>query len=219
MHPQRILVFGAGGHAKVVAEVARALGQEVAGFLEDGEAREGHAHFGAQILSWRRFVADLQRWEGVPIALAIGDNLGRARAFERLGALGRPVATLIHPSAVVSPTAVIGAGTVIMPTAVVNADARLGLGVIVNTGAVVEHDVELGDFVHLSPHVALGGGVRVGPRAHLGLGAVALPRVNINTDVRVGAGAVVLSDIPPGATVVGVPARPIPVLTPHMTSD
>jgi sugar O-acyltransferase (sialic acid O-acetyltransferase NeuD family) len=209
MDPRRILIFGAGGHAKIVAEVARALARDVAGFLEDGEARAGQPYFGAQILSWRQFTAEVDRWGMVPIALAIGDNVGRARAFERIGELGRPLATLIHPAAIVSPTATIGEGTVIMPAAVVQADATLGSGVIVNTGAVAEHDVQLADFVHLSPNVALGGGVRIGARAHLGLGAVALPRVQIGADVRVGAGAVVLADVPPGATVVGVPARPI----------
>jgi sugar O-acyltransferase (sialic acid O-acetyltransferase NeuD family) len=214
MEPERILVFGAGGHAKVVAEIARALGRDVIAFLEDGEAREGDPYFGSVIVSWRRFAADSARWGMLPIALAIGDNAARARALERLHELPRPVATLIHLSAVISPTAVIGEGTVVMPNAVVNADAMLGLGVIVNTGAVVEHDVQLGDFVHLSPNVALGGGVRVGARSHLGLGAMALPRVRIGVNVRVGAGAVVLSDVPDGATVVGVPARPIRASTP-----
>jgi sugar O-acyltransferase (sialic acid O-acetyltransferase NeuD family) len=209
MSPPRVLIFGAGGHAKVVASIARARGLEVAGFLEDGDRRDGEAFCGAGVIAWARFASEASRWEGVPVAPAIGDNAGRADSVERLRRLGRPLATLIHPSAVVAPGVAVGEGTAIMPGAVVNPDARLGEGVIVNTGAVVEHDCWLDDFVHLSPNAALGGGVRIGARAHLGLGAVVLPRVSIGAGARVGAGAVVLGGVAPGATVVGVPARPL----------
>jgi sugar O-acyltransferase (sialic acid O-acetyltransferase NeuD family) len=209
MHTDPILIFGAGGHAKVVAEVARARGLEVAGFLEDAAARDGQPFFGARVIAWDRFAADPGDWPGLAIALAVGDNAGRARAYERVRTLGRAVVSLVHPSAVISPTATLGEGTVAFATAVVNAEARVGIGVILNTGAIVEHDAVVGDFAHISPNAALGGGAVVGARAHVGLGAVVLPRMEVGADARVGAGAVVRQSVAPGTTVVGVPARPI----------
>jgi sugar O-acyltransferase (sialic acid O-acetyltransferase NeuD family) len=209
MPTQQILIFGAGGHAKVVAEVARACGLEVIGFLEDHSLRDGIPYFGSQVVDWNRYEQDRERWRLIPIALAVGDNSGRGEVYQRLISAGSQIRSLVHSSAVISPTAVIGSGTVVMAAAVVNADAHIGMGVIVNTSAVVEHDCRVGDFAHLSPNVALGGGARVGPRAHLGIGAVVLPRVEIGADSIVGAGSVVLDAVEPGTTVVGAPARVI----------
>ncbi len=204
-----ILIYGAGGHAKVVADLAHALGLGVAGYLEDNADRDGQAFLDAHIIAWSRFAEEGANWPKAPIALAIGDNAGRARAYERLKRCGRQVITLVHPTAVVSPSAGLGEGTVVMPTAVVNAAAVLGVGVIVNSGAIAEHDSRVGDFVHLAPRSTLGGGVCIGARALLGIGAVALPRAEIGEDARIGAGALVLRKVAPGTTVIGVPARPI----------
>jgi sugar O-acyltransferase (sialic acid O-acetyltransferase NeuD family) len=203
----QILIYGAGGHAKVVAETARACGIAVSAFLEDGEVRHGQPWFGATILAWPRFLDDRPRWSGIPVVPAVGDNAARARIVEQLARLGWPVRSLVHPSATVARGVTVGEGTVILPGAVVNPDAVLGRGAIINSGAVVEHDCLVGDFAHLSPRSALGGGARVGAMVHIGLGAVVLPRVSVGDGSVVGAGAAVIRDVPPGVTVVGVPAR------------
>jgi sugar O-acyltransferase (sialic acid O-acetyltransferase NeuD family) len=207
MPREQILIFGAGGHAKVVAEVARSLGLDVIGFIEDRSQHHGEPYFGARVIDWEHFLREHELWRLIPVGIAIGDNDGRADAYHRLAAAGLNIASLVHPSGIISPTATIGVGTVVMATAVVNADARIGEGVIINTAAVAEHDVQVGDFAHLSPNVALGGGARIGARAHVGLGAVVLPRVEVGAGSIIGAGAVVLRDVPPGITVAGVPAR------------
>ncbi|MCC6557994.1 MAG: acetyltransferase [Polyangiaceae bacterium] len=206
---RRLLVYGAGGHGRVVADIGRALGLDLVGFLDDDDARDRGLVAGAPVISWARFARERESFGDVAIALGIGDNAARARSMERVLALGVPVATLAHTRAVVAPSARLGAGTVVMAAAVVNPDADVGRGVIVNTGAIVEHDVVLGDFVHISPNAALGGAVRVGAQAHVGLGAAVIPCIHIGERARVGAGAAVVRDVPPDITVAGVPARPL----------
>jgi sugar O-acyltransferase (sialic acid O-acetyltransferase NeuD family) len=205
---KRVAVLGAGGHGKVVADVALCAGAEVVAFLDDAPAKAGTSIWGIPVVTWDGFLANVS-FRGAAIALAFGDNRARQRSIERILAAGLGVATLVHPGAAVARTARLGAGTVVMAGAAVNPDAVVGEGCIVNTGAVVEHDCVIGDFAHLSPNAALGGGVKLGARTHLGLGAVALPLVRIGADVRVGAGAVVHRDIADGLTVVGVPAQPL----------
>lgn len=216
MSALRLLVWGGGGHGKVVADVVRAAGHAIAGYADRDPAKLGAVvePGGAVVVMTEDALRDAIRAGGpLPhgadaVALAIGDNALRAAALEALGPVAAPA--LVHPSAVVSPSAEVGAGTVVFPRAVVNAAARVGRGVIVNTGAVVEHDCLVGDGAHLSPGAVLGGGVAVGEQSWVGAGATVLPGVRIGRDVRVGAGSVVLRDVHGGATVVGVPARPLP---------
>lgn len=207
MSDHSLLVFGAGGHGKVVCDAARSAGFQVRAFVDDNADRRQPSTLGLPLLSWQQLLADCGAYAGTSIALGIGDNGARQRCHERIESLGWTVVTVVHKSAVLAPSAIVGPGAVVMALAAVNPDAAIGEGAILNTGCVVEHDCVLGRYVHLSPNCALGGGVRIGDRTHLGLGAVALPGVSIGSDVRVGAGAVVHRDVRDGATVVGVPAR------------
>jgi sugar O-acyltransferase (sialic acid O-acetyltransferase NeuD family) len=200
-------IYGAGGHGKVVADVARSSGREVVAFVDDDAARRGTALSGAPVLGWADLLARRGEWTGLELALGIGDNAARMRSFDRAKAAGLAVATLVHASAVVSPSASLGEGTVVMPGAIVNADARVGRGVVVNTGSIVEHDCRLGDFVFVSPGAALGGASECGASAHIGIGAAVLPLVKVGAGSRIGAGAVVIVAVPADETWVGVPAR------------
>ena len=212
---ERILVWGAGGHGRVVADVVRAAGGTVAGFVDRDAARVGRPTApGAPLVllseaELLRVLADGhpdgRGWDA--LALGIGDNRARLRAFA--AAAGAPWPVLAHPSAVLSPSARLEAGTVVMPLAVLNADARVGRAAIVNTGAVVEHDCVVGDGAHLSPRCVLAGGARVGEGAWVGAGATVLPGVSVGPWAVVGAGAVVVRDVPGGTVVAGVPARPL----------
>lgn len=203
-----VLVFGASGHGKVVADAARAAGFELVGFVDDDEAKQRSVLWHLPVMSWADHASRRRPLGSPAVALGIGDNAARERCRNRVLADGFEIVTVIHPSAVVAPSARLGRGTVVMALAAVNPDAEVGEGAILNTGCVVEHDCRLGRFVHLSPNSALGGGVSIGDRTHLGLGSVALPLVTIGSDVRVGAGAVVHRPVADGLTVVGVPARP-----------
>jgi acetyltransferase EpsM len=200
-----IIIWGAGGHGRVVLDIALSHGPEIPiAFCDDDETRDRSLFGGYPVVAARRLLTGIG---GGRFVIAIGDNRLRARRFDAaIAASGIPL-TLVHPSAIVSPSAGLGAGTVVMPRAVINAGAEVGRNCIVNTGAIVEHDCRIGDHAHIAPGVALGGGVKVGTFAQVGIGAVVLPYIEVGAGAFVGAGGVVVKDLPASVTAAGVPAR------------
>ena len=202
-----LLIVGAGGHGRVVAEIAIAAGIEVLGFL-DRSAAVGASVGGKPVLG--RALPDLRSSHGplaVAVFIAVGDNDTRARLFQEAHGAGYDLPTLIHPSAVVSPSACIGAGSVLMAGAIINADARLGRFTIINTAASIDHDCVLEDGAQICPGARAAGTVRLGANAFVGTGAIVIPGIRVGAGAIVGAGAVVLRDVAPDTTVVGNPAR------------
>lgn len=200
-----VLVLGAGGHAKVVIDSLRACGREVAGVLDADATPRTVA--GAPVIGSDDALERL-RAEGLACAfVALGANALRARLGARLRALGYTLADAVHPSAVLSPSVVLGQGVAVMAGACLNADTRVGDLAIVNTGATVDHDGDLGEACHVAPRCGLAGNVTVGARAFLGVGCSVIPGVTIGADAQVGAGGVVVRDIPAGALAIGAPAR------------
>lgn len=191
-------LIGAGGHGKVVAETAQASGWREIGFFDP--AFPEHRQHGV----WPILGVEPLDWTG-SLFCAIGDNTTRARIFAERDLGDSPV--LSHPSAILSPSAFLGKGTLAVAGSIVNADAMIGRGVILNTACSVDHDCVLGDFVHVSPGARLAGNVHIGARSWIGIGAVVREGIRIGSDVMVGAGAAVVSDLPDGARVAGVPAR------------
>ncbi|MEY4548878.1 MAG: hypothetical protein RL685_5073 [Pseudomonadota bacterium] len=199
----RVVVFGAGGHGRVVADAARCAGAEVLGFLDDRRAVGDEVSLGRVLggRGWWRAHPD------VAIALGIGANDLRKELAAELEADGMAPATVIHPSAVVARTARVDSGAVVLALAVINPDAHVGAGAIVNSGAVVEHDVCVGSYAHVSPRAVLAGSARLGELSQLGASACILPGVSVGPRCLVGAGAVVTRDIPGDCICMGVPAR------------
>lgn len=201
-HPPRLVILGAGGHGRVVADAALAQGSwsQVQAIDRDPARCQGELLPGVPAVDLAQAGAS-----GAALHVAIGNAQAREKEVAAWGA--RPLATVIHPRACVSPHAVLGPGCFVAAQAVVAPAAQLGVSVIVNHGAVVDHDVRVGDFSHLAPLCSLGGGVRVGRRVLVGTGARVLPGVAIADDVVVGAGAVVCDAISEPGVYVGVPAR------------
>lgn len=198
-----LAIFGAGGHAKVVLALARALGERVEACYEDPPPRPADQ---AELLGTPiRAAAELDL-ERVRLVLGVGDNRGRRDLAARFA--GATWATLVHPRAFVDPAATLSPGAVVCAGAVVQPGASLGAHSIVNTSASVDHDCQLGEFVHIAPGCHLSGSVIVEAGAFLGLGTVVTPKRRIGAWAIVGAGAAVVHDLPPGVTAVGVPARP-----------
>lgn len=199
------LVWGRGGHGRVVADLVASTGGNLAGFADRQPEGENCV---AEELVVRSLSSGLPLPLGATrLALGIGDNTLRLAAWRQVSAALSPA--LVNPRAFISPTARLGAGTTVLPHAVVHTDAVIGEAVIINTGAIVEHDATIADGVHISPGAVLTGAVTVGECAWIGACAVVLPGVRIGARAVVGAGAVVTREVPDGMTVAGNPARPL----------
>lgn len=201
-----LLILGAGGHAKVVAETALASG--VASRIAFLDERTLPPVLNWPVLGPLDKTLEPSIREQFPAALvAIGNPATRLLWIDRLHAAGYRLPLLIHPSAWISPSAQIGPASVVFAQVAVQAQALIGSGAILNTGCSVDHDAQLADGVHLCPGARLAGEVHVGARSWIGIGASVIQQVRIGSDVTVGAGAAVVRDLPDGVTAVGVPAR------------
>ena len=217
MTARPLAIIGGGEHAVVVLEAARSRPDlwEVVGFTDRvRRSRLATQHGPAEDLGdddvlARRLRDDPDHAPALVLGIGGGTRPGdRASSVERFGPAVE-WATIVHASAIVSPSAQLGAGSLVGAGAIVQAGAVVGRHAIVNTGAVVEHDVVLGDFTHVGPAVAVGGGTRIGARVFIGLGARIRDHLTIGDDATIGMGAVVVSDVAAGRRVVGVPARDI----------
>jgi acetyltransferase EpsM len=204
-----LIVWGASGHAKVVADIVRVTGRyAIRGFLDDrDEQSPGRSFCGATVLGGRQQLEALRNGGVSALIVGVGDCHARLRLAALAVAAGYRLPTAIHPAAVVASDAEVGLGTVIVAGAVVNPSSRLGEHAIVNTGATVDHDCILDDGVHISPGAHLGGGVRVGRASSIGIGANVRDHVIIGANAIVGAGSLVLTDVPDDVVVFGCPAR------------
>ncbi|MGS2764939.1 acetyltransferase [Sinomicrobium sp. M5D2P9] len=199
MDKRLINIFGAGGHARVIIEIAECNIDTGIGFVFDETEIE------ERILGkYPVILPDEIKLAKYPVIIAIGNNKVRKLISQRLHGIA-PV--LRYPTAVLSTSATFGNGTVVMANAVINAEACIGEHCIINTSAVIEHNCNLDDFVHISPAAALAGGVTIGEGTHVGTGASVIPGVKIGKWCTIGAGTVVIKDIPDGVTVVGNPGR------------
>jgi sugar O-acyltransferase (sialic acid O-acetyltransferase NeuD family) len=206
---ERIVIWGAGGHARVVATIARQTGTyEVAGFLDDiSPARHGQTFCGACVLGGADQLDSLAA-DGVPaVALAFGDSPARLRCAEVVRARGLRLVTLVHPIAVVAPDVRVGEGTIINAGVIIDPAVTIGSCAIIGAAATIAHDCMLADGVRVSSGTNLGGGVTLGRCVMIGTGSVVRSHVRIGAGTVVGAGAVVVDDLPEGVVAFGVPAR------------
>lgn len=196
---KEIYLYGAGGHAKVIAEILELSGAAVKGVFDDNPDVTGLLHYPA-LGSFRQALLGKE----ARMIISVGNNRIRKEIAEKLHV---PFGQAIHPSVILSRTATIGQGTAVMAGVTVNSETKIGKHVILNTQCSVDHDCRIGDFVHISPQVALAGDVKVGEGTHIGIGACVIQGINIGRWCTIGAGSVIIHDVPDGATVVGNPGR------------
>lgn len=197
-----LLIFGAGGHGRVVADAALRTAQWSSVYASDRDPTRCN---GELLPGVALRPADSVLTAAAAVHVAIGNAGAREREVAALRA--GVLASVIHPQASVSPHASVSAGCFVAAQAVVAPLASLGRSVILNHGAVVDHDASVGEFSHIAPHAALGGGVQIGRRVLIGSGARVLPGLRIADDVVVGAGAVVCDHLEEAGVYAGVPAR------------
>ena len=207
--PRTLIVIGGGELACVVIEAAQAQGFDVIGFVDPEPCERT-----AKRLGVRRLGSDdsLRMFTDTSVILGIGCvsvDSKREEIVRRVAVSSRRWATVIHPSAHISPTAALAEGVVVLAGAVICSGARIGAHCLVNLGAKVDHDVRVGKFVHIAPQVALGGGSSVGDRAYVGMGAIIRDHTRVAERTVVGMGAVVTKEFDPGAVLAGVPAKSI----------
>jgi acetyltransferase EpsM len=197
--PTAILVYGGGGHGKMLIDLLRSLGTyHIIGVVDDG-LEAGQLILGAPVLGNGTVLPDLYR-QGVRLAVnaigGIGNVTVRIEVFRRLAEAGYAFPAVIHPTAYVEPSAVLSPGVQVLAHAYVGSEAHIGFGSIVNTGSIVSHDCMLGDFTNVSPGAMLAGEVRTGSGVLIGMGATVNLRVNMGAGARVGNGATVKGDVP-----------------------
>lgn len=200
-----ILIIGAGGHAKVVADILFLQGETVLGYVDDNPSSWGTVRLGLPVLGK---IDDFEQHSPGGLVMGIGDNAVRRSIVMRLGERAAGMwRSAIHPRATVAASVQLGVGAVILAHAVVNPNSIIGDHVIINTGATVNHDCRIGSFCHVAPGVHLAGGTKLGEGVFVGVGASAIPGRVIGHWAIVGAGAVVINNIPDHVTAIGIPAR------------
>ena len=193
----RLIIIGASGHGRVVANVARLCGYKDIIFLDDNNMISSCAGFPV--------VGRSDEAPSGAIIVAIGENETRKRLMDFYSEREQPV--LIHPSAVIAEDVEIGKGSVIMAGAIINPGVKIGCGVIVNTSSSIDHDCIIGDYCHVSVGARLCGTVVVGGKTMIGAGSTIINNVLIHEGCKIGAGAVVTHDLLELGTYVGIPAR------------
>lgn len=208
-----LLIFGAGGHAREVAQLVADINQsqlphyKLLGFLADAGANTRNpTHLPAPFLGDATW---LQEHPGVQVVIAIGESSARRNVAQRLLRIQPYLhfATLIHPRAWLASRITVGKGSVIFAGALVNVDVTIGVHASLNLGCTISHDCILGDYVSLGPGVHLAGRVVLGECVDVGIGASFLPLASVGPDAVIGAGALVTHHLPAGCTAIGIPAR------------
>ncbi|MEC2159788.1 acetyltransferase [Virgibacillus halodenitrificans] len=201
---KKLLIIGASGHGKVVADIALKMNKwQCIAFLDDDKSIK--TSMDLEVIGTSDDVfTHIDEYE---IFVGIGNNDTRQRIHEMLETFGAIIPILIHPSAVIGNRVDIGTGTVVMAGVVVNCCTKIGRGCIINTGSTIDHDNCIEDFVHISPGSYLAGTVKVGKGTWLGIGSVVSNNITITNGCKVGAGSVVVKDITEPGVYVGVPVR------------
>lgn len=201
---EKLLIIGASGHGKVVADIAMKMNRwHSIAFLDDDESIK--TSMGIEVVD--KASETIKYLKDFDIFVGIGSNEIREKILKKLELFGASIPTLIHPNAVIGEQVRVGIGTVIMAGVVINSCTEIGKGCIINTSATIDHDNLIEDYVHISPGVHFAGTVKVGKGSWLGIGSSVSNNINITAGCIVGAGAVVVRDITEAGVYIGVPVR------------
>jgi len=201
---EQLIIIGASGHGKVVADIAEKLNHWKSIYFLDDNASI-NTNMGYKVIG--KTSDFLNHLDISDFFVAIGDNKIRQQVQEEIIKAKGSIISLIHPKATIGSDVTIGSGTAIMAGVVINPDTSIGSGCIINTSVSLDHDNTIKDYVHISPGAHLAGTVSIGERTWIGMGASIINNVSITNDTIIGAGALVLRDINETGTYVGIPIR------------
>jgi sugar O-acyltransferase (sialic acid O-acetyltransferase NeuD family) len=202
----KLLIIGASGHGKVIADIALKMNKwESIEFLDDDENIKESMEI--EVIGKSRVIP--KYIDTYDIFVGIGNNSIRERIQDNLEKFGASIPVLIHPKSILGEQVKIEQGTVVMAGAIINCCTRIGKGCIINTGATIDHDNIIEDYVHISPGANLAGTVRVGKGTWIGIGSIVSNNLSIVDNCTIGAGGLVVNDIKEAGTYVGVPVRRI----------
>jgi len=196
-----MILFGAGGHSKVIVDILKSKGIKIKGVYDDNpEIKE---FYNLPVLGSYSYSSLISKESFI---IAIGDNRTRKKIALKIKEC---FDSAIHTSTIISKSSFIGKGTCIMANVIINANSKIGEHCIINTAAVIEHDCDIDSFVHICPNATITGNVIIGEGTFIGAGAVVIPNISIGKWAVIGAGSIVLKDVPDYAIVAGNPGKVI----------
>lgn len=198
---KRLVMIGAGGHAKVCYDIAQKMNKWNEIIILDDNLENDYFEITGSISKFEDYLGTSDFF------VAIGDNETREEMTSKLINKDAIMATLIHPQAIIASNVEIGVGTVVMAGVVINSATKIGEGCIINTSSSIDHDNIIGDFVHISPGVHLAGSVSLGNKTWIGIGTTIINNCTIASNIIIGAGSTVIKNIEKEGTYIGVPAR------------
>ncbi|HDR3889417.1 TPA: acetyltransferase [Bacillus cereus] len=201
---KKLLIIGAGGHGKVIADIALKMNKwKYIAFLDDNDGVK--TSMGIEIIDKSTRVSEYIK--DYDIFVGIGNNVIREKLQGQLEAFGASIPILVYPNAIVGEQVQLGTGSVVMAGVVINCCTNIGKGCIINTASTIDHDNIIEDYVHISPGAHLAGTVKIGRGTWLGIGSIISNNISITNQCKIGAGAVIVKNIIKTGTYIGVPAR------------
>lgn len=204
MKRKKLIIIGAGGHGKVIADIAFNMKRwENILFIDDTNQEKEILGFPivGSLKDTKKFIDDADFF------IAIGNNNFRSEIIIKLENQGASLATLIHPTAIIGMDVSIGSGTAVMAGVVINSSCSIGRGVILNTGSTIDHDCIVGDFTHISPGVNIAGTVNIGEKTWIGIGSTIRNNIKVGSEVIIGAGSIIVKNINRKGTYFGNPLQ------------
>ncbi len=201
MKVKTIGIIGAGGHGKVVADIAKNFYDKIVFFDDTGKESCLDYKVIGKIEDVVNYINEMDFF------IAIGDSYYRKIFFDKLVSLNGKIATLIHPKSTIAKGVQIGKGSLIVAGAIINSATKIGEGVIINTASSVDHDCIIGDFSHIAVGACIAGTVKIGKNVWIGAGAIVVNDIELCDDCFIGAGAVVVKDIKEKGLYIGIPAK------------
>ena len=199
----KLLIIGTGGHSRVIIEAAIESGIEIIGLIDLDYKNQKEAILNIEVLGALDTLNQFKNNE-ISVIIAVGDNYKRRELFHKVNTLGYSMINVIHPRAIISPSAKLGKGVFVNVGAVINSKAKIGNNIIINTGAIIEHEVEIADHSHMAPKVCVGGRTKIGENTFIGLGTNVANNILVGNNVTIGAGSTIIRDVNSNLKVVGV---------------